>query len=59
MILFEPYNMGTSVIFNRRYTDNFRVFYNNENHFDSVYKVEYIETAAICQCKLQKSTYSY
>ncbi|KAH8362444.1 hypothetical protein KR200_009735 [Drosophila serrata] len=49
VILFEPYNMGTSVIFNRRYTDNFRVFYNNENHYDSVYKVEYIEKAAICQ----------
>ncbi|KAH8235500.1 hypothetical protein KR032_001680 [Drosophila birchii] len=49
VILFEPYNTGTSVIFNRRYSDNFRVFYNNENHFDSVYKVEYIEKAAICQ----------
>ncbi|KAH8327443.1 deubiquitinase otu isoform X1 [Drosophila kikkawai] len=49
VILFEPYNMGSSVIFNRRYSDNFRVFYNNENHFDSVYKVEYIEKAAICQ----------
>jgi len=43
--------MGTSVIFNRRYPDNFRVFFNNENHFDSVYKVKYIETAAICQCR--------
>ncbi|KAH8288191.1 hypothetical protein KR054_008321 [Drosophila jambulina] len=49
VILFEPYNMGTSVIFNRRYSDNFRVFYNNENHFDSVYNVEYIEKAAISQ----------
>ncbi|XP_044316975.1 protein ovarian tumor locus isoform X2 [Drosophila rhopaloa] len=49
VILYEPYNMGTSVIFNRRYPENFRVFFNNENHFDSVYKVDYIETAAICQ----------
>ncbi|KAH8368523.1 hypothetical protein KR084_012699 [Drosophila pseudotakahashii] len=49
VILYEPYNMGTSVIFNRRYPENFRVFFNNENHFDSVYKVNYIETAAICQ----------
>ncbi|EDX02243.1 protein ovarian tumor locus isoform X1 [Drosophila yakuba] len=49
VILYEPYNMGTSVIFNRRYPENFRVFFNNENHFDSVYKVKYIETAAICQ----------
>ncbi|XP_041675178.1 protein ovarian tumor locus isoform X2 [Drosophila eugracilis] len=49
VILYEPYNMGTSVIFNRRYPENFRVFFNNENHFDSVYKVEYIENAAICQ----------
>ncbi|XP_016962741.1 protein ovarian tumor locus isoform X3 [Drosophila biarmipes] len=49
VILYEPYNMGTSVIFNRRYPNNFRVFFNNENHFDSVYKVKYIETAAICQ----------
>nr|AAA28740.1 ovarian tumor protein isoform [Drosophila melanogaster] len=49
VILYEPYNMGTSVVFNRRYAENFRVFFNNENHFDSVYDVEYIERAAICQ----------
>ncbi|XP_043063501.1 protein ovarian tumor locus isoform X2 [Drosophila ficusphila] len=49
VILYEPYNMGTSVIFNRHYPENFRVFFNNENHFDSVYKVGYIENAAICQ----------
>ncbi|XP_041563048.1 protein ovarian tumor locus isoform X1 [Drosophila elegans] len=49
VILYEPYNMGTSVIFNRRYPENFRVFFNNENHFDSVFEVNYIETAAICQ----------
>ncbi|KMZ08791.1 protein ovarian tumor locus isoform X1 [Drosophila simulans] len=49
VILYEPFNMGTSVIFNRRYAENFRVFFNNENHFDSVYDVEYIERAAICQ----------
>ncbi|EDV35111.2 uncharacterized protein Dana_GF22579 [Drosophila ananassae] len=48
-VLFEPYNMGTAVIFKRNYQNDFRVFYNNENHFDSVYKVDYIETAAICQ----------
>ncbi|KAH8256664.1 hypothetical protein KR026_012286 [Drosophila bipectinata] len=48
-ILYEPYNMGTAVIFNRNFQHDFRVFYNNENHFDSVYEVDDIQAAAICQ----------
>ncbi|KAH8416409.1 hypothetical protein KR222_002809, partial [Zaprionus bogoriensis] len=49
VILFEPYNLGTTVTYSERYQDNFRVFYTNEYHFDSVYTLEYIELAAICQ----------
>ncbi|KAH8320184.1 hypothetical protein KR074_010341 [Drosophila pseudoananassae] len=48
-ILYEPYNMGTAVIFKRSFQNDFRVFYNNENHFDSVYEVDDIQAAAICQ----------
>ncbi|KAH8275102.1 hypothetical protein KR018_012285 [Drosophila ironensis] len=56
-ILFEPYNMGTSVIFKSNYQNEFRVFYNHENHFDSIYKVEDIETAAVCQSFTFKMLY--
>ncbi|XP_017871629.1 PREDICTED: protein ovarian tumor locus isoform X1 [Drosophila arizonae] len=49
VILFEPFNLGTAVTYNDRYVDNFRVFYTNEFHFDSVYQLDYIETAAISQ----------
>ncbi|EDW65918.2 deubiquitinase otu isoform X1 [Drosophila virilis] len=49
VILFEPFNLGTAVTYNERYQDNFRVFYTNEFHFDSVYTLDYIETAAISQ----------
>lgn len=51
VILFEPYNLGTTVTYSEHYQDIFRVFYTNEYHFDSVYTLDYIEFAAICQCK--------
>ncbi|ALC49321.1 otu [Drosophila busckii] len=48
VVLFEPLNLGTVITYNERFLDNFRVF-TNEYHFDSVYTLHYIETAAVCQ----------
>ncbi|KAL7745597.1 hypothetical protein ACLKA6_009819 [Drosophila palustris] len=49
VILFEPYNLGTSVTYDKRFKDDFWVFNANEYHFDSIYTVDYIEMAAVCQ----------
>ncbi|XP_034135727.1 protein ovarian tumor locus isoform X2 [Drosophila guanche] len=49
VILYEPFNLGAGVTFNHRFVDNFRVFYTNENHFDSVFERECMASAAVCQ----------
>ncbi|XP_034670701.1 protein ovarian tumor locus isoform X2 [Drosophila subobscura] len=49
VILYEPFNLGAGVTFNHRFVENFRVFYTNENHFDSVFEREYMASAAVCQ----------
>ncbi|XP_068159408.1 protein ovarian tumor locus isoform X2 [Drosophila tropicalis] len=58
VILFEPFNMGTIVTFNSRYRDYFRIFYTNENHFDSVYQLDYVQMGAICQSITYKLLYT-
>lgn len=51
--MFEPFNLGNYFNNYRSYfKEDFRVFYTPERHFDSVFTAEYIEEAAICQCKL-------
>lgn len=52
ILLFEPYDLGNYFDdFKPYYSEVFRVFYTPEKHFDSVFTSEYIEDAAICQCK--------
>ncbi|EDW27503.1 GL20244 [Drosophila persimilis] len=57
VILYEPFNMGAGVTFNRHCVDNFRVFYTKENHFDSVFELEYMTSAAVCQSITFKMLY--
>ncbi|XP_043072394.1 protein ovarian tumor locus isoform X2 [Drosophila grimshawi] len=49
VVFFEPFNLGSLVTFNKSYPDKFQVFYTNEFHFDSVYKLSDIQDEAICQ----------
>lgn len=52
VILFEPFDLGNYFNEHRSYfKEVFRVFYTPERHFDSVFTSEYIQEAAICQCK--------
>ncbi|XP_022213997.2 protein ovarian tumor locus isoform X2 [Drosophila obscura] len=57
VILYEPFNLGAGVTFNSRFVENFRVFYTNENHFDSVFEREYVASAAVCQSITFKMLY--
>ncbi|BFG01225.1 protein ovarian tumor locus [Drosophila madeirensis] len=57
VILYEPFNLGAGVTFNHRFVENFRVFYTNENHFDSVFERGYMASAAVCQSITFKMLY--
>ncbi|XP_017147613.1 protein ovarian tumor locus isoform X2 [Drosophila miranda] len=57
VILYEPFNMGAGVIFNRHFVNYFRVFYTKENHFDSVFELEDMKLAAVCQSITFKMLY--
>lgn len=49
VLLFEPYTLGSHLIYRPEYTDVFRLFYTPERHFDSVFTSDYIKDVAICQ----------
>lgn len=49
IILFEAFNTGTWFVREKKFKSAFRVFFTPEKHFDSIFKINYIEKAAFCQ----------
>ncbi|XP_035898737.1 protein ovarian tumor locus-like isoform X2 [Anopheles stephensi] len=58
VFLFEPYTEGKWYMYNSKNTVTWRVFIGRDNHFDVVYPLEEIKSAAICQALVYQLLYS-
>lgn len=59
IVLYEAYNTGNWFVNESYFHNELMVFATAENHFDSVFKQDYVEDAAFCQALVYEILYSF
>ncbi|EDV33333.2 uncharacterized protein Dana_GF23928, isoform B [Drosophila ananassae] len=57
VFLYKPFELGRLYVFNKNYRSKFCIFLDGQDHFDTVFNMTEITTAAICQAIAYKLLY--